>query len=266
MEALPQLVSRPGSLRSISVTDQPRCWRCSAALTPIMPPPRTITLCIELTSQIKTARFGRAVSTVLFALFAAAEAARPPAGTTRCGRRFACRCGRGLRSRCGRGNRLGRLSNRCRFTLAARQEAHLFPNRRTASCSLVVGVLFVRGSGSRLRLGRCLDLCLGARLWLGDLWLRGVLGLRDRRRSLAAKTVEIGDCVSRFRPRIGRERVADGAGETFLTRAATAASATATTPATAIGAALLLAAGCLLLAFLTVRLGLRILFAFAGCQ
>src|SRR5439155_16866785 len=79
-----------------------------------------------------------------------------------------------------------------------------------------------------------------------------------------AKTVEIGDCVGRFRRRIGSEFVADGAGETFLARTAPAASATATTPAATVGAALLLAARCLFLAFLDVLLGFCILFAFAG--
>lgn len=91
-----------------------------------------------------------------------------------------------------------------------------------------------------------------------------MLGLRDRGRCLAAKTVEIGDCVGGFRRRIGTKLVADGAGETFLARTATAAATTATTPATAIGAALLLATGCLFLAFLAFRFGLGILFAFAG--
>ena len=86
--------------------------------------------------------------------------------------------------------------------------------------------------------------------------------MRDRGRSLAARPVEIGDGIGRFRRRIAAEFVTDRAGETFLVATAPTASATATAPAAAIAVALLIATGCLLLAvlaaiLLTVAVGIQ---------
>lgn len=113
-------------------------------------------------------------------------------------------------------------------------------------------------------LHRCFNRGLQLKLGLRRLNRRDVLRMRDRRSCLAAGAVEIGDSVGRFRRRIAAELVADGAGETFLAVTAPTTSAPATTPAPALAAALLLATGGLLLAFLAVLLGVGILFAFAG--
>src|SRR5262249_45446875 len=125
---------------------------------------------------------------------------------------------------------------------------------------------FLCDDRSGRRLDRRFDRRLELRLSLVGLRLnrRDMLRMRDRWRGLVAGAVEISHGVSGFRRRIAAELVADGSGETVLVATAPTTAPPAATPAAAFTAALLIATGGLLVAFLAVLLGFAFLFAFAG--